>query len=277
MHRLDTFLHSLAAMAISTVLAHPAQAIQGAGPDSPDAYDPEVALQRSQAAIGNRVGDYVLLDSEGKSVRLTDFAGKPLLISLIFTSCYHTCPVTTRYLARAAANAREVLGKDSFHLLTIGFDSSNDTPESMHAFARSQGINEQNWSFLSGSPEAIANVVSDLGFIYFPSPRGFDHIVQLTIVDRDSVVYRQVYGEAFELPWLMEPLKELVYNRPRADSSQLDGLLDRVKLFCTVYDPATGRYKFDYSLFIQIGVGFMMVLSIAVYLLREARRGRDRV
>jgi len=51
-------------------------------------------------------------------------------------------------------------------------------------------------------------------------------------------------------------------------------LVDRVRLFCTVYDPASGRYEFDKSLFIQIAIGFLIVLSVAVYLFREFRKSR---
>ncbi|MCJ7556692.1 MAG: SCO family protein [Gammaproteobacteria bacterium] len=239
-------------------------------------YDSEAALKRSQAAIGNTLHDAQLVDINGHAVNLTDFSGKPLLISLVFTSCYHTCPVTTRYLAKAVANAREVLGKDSFNIVTIGFDTLHDTPDSMAAFAKSQAIDTSNWAFLSGTAESMASLVKDLGFIYFPSPRGFDHIVQLTVVDRDSRVYRQVYGEAFDLPWLMEPLKDLVFNRPSSTDATLASLTDRIKLFCTVYDPTTGRYKFDYSLFFQIAIGFMIVASVSIYLLREVRRSRRR-
>jgi protein SCO1/2 len=56
----------------------------------------------------------------------------------------------------------------------------------------------------------------------------------------------------------------------------LSGLLGRVKLFCTVYDPTSGRYTFDYSLFIQITIGLMVVLTVLGYLIIEAVRARRR-
>ena len=96
----------------------------------------------------------------------------------------------------------------------------------------------------------------------------------MTVVDRDGVIYRQVYGAAFELPWLIEPLKELVFNRPQPGSHLISDLVGRIKLFCTVYDPNTGRYKFDYSLFVGIAVGAVIVLAVAIWLLVEIRRTR---
>lgn len=244
-----------------------------------DRYDPDRALEISQAAIGNTIGDYVLLDRLGAPVHLrSDNAGRPLVISMIFTSCHHVCPATTKHLASAVEAAREALGTDSFEVVTIGFDVAHDTPQAMAAFARKQGVsNEPHWRFLSASQETVEQLQRDLGFIFFPTARGFDHINQTSIIDRDGVVYNQVYGVTFELPWFVEPLKDLVFNRPGSSGHLIAGLVDRIKLFCTVYDPTTGRYRFDNSLFVQIAAGLTFILGLIVYLVREiifARRFR---
>lgn len=237
-------------------------------------YSDDEALKISQAAIGRELENLEFTDGFGRPVSLSDYRGQPLLVSLIFTSCHHVCPALTRHLAPAVDAAREALGRDSFQVVTIGFDTTNDTPERMQDFARKQGISDPAWTFLSASSETMAKLVENVGFIYFPTPRGFDHITQITIVDRDGMIYQQVYGGTFELPWLVEPLKDLVFNRPQSANSFFSGMVDKVKLFCTVYDPNTGRYHFDYSLFFQIAIGAMGVLGVMAYLLVEIRRAR---
>lgn len=237
-------------------------------------YDPERALEISQGAVGTTIGNYQFIDRLNRNVSLHDYAGKPLIISMIFTSCHHVCPMTTKHLDQAVKAARDALGNDSFEVLTIGFDTANDTPAAMAAFAREQGVNADGWRFLSGSKETIEALSAELGFIYFPTPRGFDHINQVTIIDRDSTVYNQVYGVTFELPWLVEPMKQLVFNRPESRGHVVASLVDRVRLFCTVYNPASGRYEIDNSLFIQIAIGFIIVISVAVYLWRGFRPAR---
>ncbi len=238
-------------------------------------YDPERALQISQASVGKTIGDHELVDHLGASVRLReDHAGRPLVISMIFTSCHHVCPATTKHLAKAVDAAREALGTDSFDVVTIGFDTAHDTPEAMGAFARKQGVNEPHWRFLSASKETIQQLSDDLGFIFFPTARGFDHLNQSTIINRDGVVYSQVYGVTFELPWLVEPLKDLVFNRPGSSGHLVAGLVDRIKLFCTVYDPTTGRYRFDNSLFFQLFAGSTFILAVFLYLVREMFKAR---
>ncbi len=239
-------------------------------------YDAESAIELSQAAIGRPLGDFQFYDRQGRAVQLSGYLGRPLLISMIFTSCHHVCPAITRHLDTAVQAARDALGEGSFQVLTVGFDTAVDTPDAMRVFARKQSIDDTNWAFLSGSAETVAGLVENIGFVYFPSPRGFDHINQVTVIDREGVVYRQVYGAAFDLPWLVEPLKELVYNRPQPGDHLAAGLLNRIKLFCTVYDPNTGRYKFDYSLFVGIGVGALIVLSLIIWLLLEYKRARGK-
>jgi protein SCO1/2 len=254
----------------------PAIAMGQSGEIDIDSYDADQALNISQGAIGKPLGDLQFTDSQGASVDLQNYLGKPLLISLIFTSCYHVCPAITRHLAIAVSHAREVLGDESFNVLTIGFDTAVDSPEAMSVFASAQGVGDSTWSFLSAEQETMEQLVDNIGFVYYPSPRGFDHINQVTVVDRDGLVYRQVYGAAFDLPWLVEPLKQLVFNRPQAAGDFAANLVNRVRLFCTVFDPTTGRYRFDYSLFVQIGVGAMAILAVASWLLMEGLKSRRR-
>lgn len=263
---------ALLLFAAATTSAAPAAA---GNPAADDRYDPELALSLSQQAIGKSLGDYELADAYGNTVRLrSDYAGRPLVVSLIFTSCHHVCPATTKHLAEAVDAAREALGDDSFDVVTIGFDVANDTPQAMAAFARRQGVDDENWRFLSATSESIRQISEDLGFIFFPTPRGFDHINQSSVIDRNGTVYSQVYGVTFELPWLVEPLKEIVFNRPSSAGHLFGGLIDRVRLFCTVFDPATGRYRFDNSLFVQIAVGATTILAILFYLFNEILKSR---
>ncbi len=232
-------------------------------------FDRDRALQISQAAIGNRPGSYTFQNIDGERVSLSDFAGKPLIISLIYTSCYHICPTTTRHLAEVIDAADEALGKEKFNVISIGFDAFRDNPPMMKQFAVKQGIDPGRWQFLSSDAQTIKALSEDLGFVFFPTANGFDHLIQTTILDGEGVVYRQVYGMDFEMPLLVEPLKNLVYSR--TDSGLFEGLSDRINLFCTVYDPAQNKYKYDYSLFIGMFIGFVCVLVLGLQLFKEWR------
>lgn len=235
--------------------------------------DGQAALAASQAALGRELSGFQFHDTSGRAISLERYRGKPLVVSLIYTGCSNTCPVITQTLFDALSAAAEVFGTDAFAAVTIGFDAAHDTPERMRAFRRSQGVRLANWTFLSGDAPTIDALAQTVGFAFTPSPAGFDHMVQTTILDGEGRIYRQVYGDDFAPPSLVEPLKTLVFGTESTVFS-LDGLIDRVRLFCTVYSPSSGRYRFDYSLFIGMGAGLSVLGLLALILLREWRRSR---
>lgn len=259
-----------------------AAAIAGAavhGPVDHDArmpaYDEKQALQISQAVFGKAPRDVTFTRADVADgtdpVRLSGYRGKPLVVSFVYTSCYHICPTTTQHLAKIVRTARAALGTDSFRVVTIGFDTPKDTPAAMRRFAREQRVDLPGWDFLSVDAETMRQLTTDFGFQYFSAPQGFDHLIQATVLDADGKVYRQVYGMNFDTPLLVEPLKELVFGTPRTVSF-LESLGNRIKLFCTVYDPATDRYRFDYSIFLGGIIGLISLGLVAFLVVREWKR-----
>jgi len=234
-------------------------------------FDSDEALKTSQAAIGQQMGDYVFRGRNGDAVKLSDFRGKPVVISLIYTSCFHICPTTTKNIARAIKAARSAVGDGQFTTISVGFDALHDTPERMRSFARQQGVaSESNWRFVSADKSTIARLATNMGFIFKPSPKGFDHLIQTTIVDKEGKIYRQIYGMNFDPSILTEAMKELVFGLSPATLS-LSSLTDRIRLFCTVYDPASGTYKLNYAMIFGMIVGIFMLLVTGVFFYRFLR------
>jgi len=228
------------------------------------------ALADSQAAIGRPLLDVSMRDHTGKPVRFSDFAGKPLLVSLVYTGCFQACPVATQFLAQAVRTAREALGNDRFRIVSIGFNQPFDDPSAMAAFRRQNGIDDPDWHFLSPDPAQVDALTANLGFTYEATPKGFDHVTQVTVVDADGVIYRQVYGENFDLPMLVQPLKELLSGQASRNLT-LENVWEKVKLYCTVYDPNTGGYRVNYSLFFEIFAGMTTLGAMLWFVLRQLR------
>lgn len=246
-----------------------------AGEAAPAVFDEKEILRISQAAIGNQVGDYAFIDRSGRKVRLSEYRGKPLVISMIFTHCPFVCATTTRSLSTLKAS-QAAFGEDSFGVLTVGFDTENDTPEAMDDFAKRMGINLSNWEFVSSDPETVKKLSRDLGFTFYPTDEGgFDHITQTTFIDAQGKVYRQIYGEEFDNKTLIEPLREMIYNIKTAEPG-LAGLSNKIKLFCTVYDSKEGKYKVSYNYFYGIGLGFLITFLVVWWIALEYRRSPKR-
>ena len=254
-----------------TLLAESPFSLEAKSKSSIQKFQNKEALEASQNAIGNQLSNFSFTDSSGRGLKLHDLKGKPLVLSLIFTSCYQTCPMTTRHLSSVVEKAREALGHDKFSVAILGFDSQFDSPLAMKHFAKKQGIENANWNLLSADPKTIKAFTKELGFLFYTSPNGFDHMVQATIIDAESIIYRQVYGEVFDTPLLIEPLKELILGRPQPNNTILADLINKVRFFCTNYDPASDSYHFDYSLFIGMIIGALIIILIIVFLVTEYR------
>jgi protein SCO1/2 len=237
-------------------------------------FDRKTALDTSQSAIGNQLDEYHFFTSQGQKKKLSDYKGKPLVISLIYTSCYHICPTTTKHLDKVVGKAQSVLGEDSFNVVTIGFDTANDTADAMRFFAKQQSVNEDNWDFLATDKETIHQLSEQIGFQFFASPNGFDHLVQTTLLDKNGVVERQVYGIQFDTPHLIEPLKQLIFGE-EVDHSLFQEISNKIKLFCTVYDPYSDSYKFDYSIFVGLFIGLTIGGLMIFLFIREWRYSKS--
>ena len=228
----------------------------------------EMAVELSEGAIGNELPPLEFRDIDGKAVSLHSLRGKPVLVSLVFTGCTDVCPMIVQNLRLALEVAQEALGADSFSTITIGFDTKNDTPERMRSFARTQGVDLPNWLFLSGDQRSVQELSDAIGFTFVPSAGGFDHMAQVSVIDKDGYIYQQIMGGVFNPPAIVEPLKDLMFDQ-RKPFVSIAGLVDRIKLFCTIYNPNTGRYYFNYSLFIGIGIGIACLLLVMFWLFRE--------
>jgi protein SCO1/2 len=267
----------LLAAAVGLILFLVAGLLWGQGLPPRTTLEPRSALAISQAAVGTRIGDYTLHDGDGTPVRLARYRGKPLVVSFVYTGCVQVCPTTTRFLRDAVAEAQRVLGQDAVQVISVGFNVPFDTPAAMRDFQKRQGIDVANWRFLAADAATIDGLARDLGFVWAPTASGFDHLTQVSIVDPQGRVFRQVYGESVEAPMLVGPLRELITGAPAPRRSLAD-LVDRVRILCTVYDPRSGKYRLDYGLFIEIFAGLSMLGATAWYLAAEWRRQRmDRV
>ncbi len=238
--------------------------------------DEKAALEKSQAAIGNVVSDYAMLNRKEQPVRLADYRGKPLLVSFMYTGCFQVCPTTTKNLQKAVESLVNKVGADRFHVISIGFNQPFDGPMAMKSFALQNGIRLPNWDFLSPAQALVPELTRDFGFSYVQTSAGFDHMNQVTLVDAQGRIVRQIYGEVFTAEMLAEPLKTLLGGDTLPPQTvSIQEIIDRVRILCSIYDPTTGKYRVSYGIFMEIAGAVTFVLWLAIFYWRERRARRQ--
>ena len=244
--------------------------------DAPAALDERTALAAGEAAIGRVVPDYVLLDRQGREVKLSSYRGKPLLVSFIYTGCFQICPATTRALHEAVKGLDKLLAPDQFNVVSIGFNQPFDSPTALRAFAAQHRIDYANWEFLSPPPAIVAALARDFGFSYVATQGGFDHVLGVTLVDAQGRIHAQVYGDRMDAQRIGEPLRQLLTAGPGSSSLQLVDVIERVRILCTVYDPDTGTYRYKWGLIFELIGGLGFFITVAAYFIVEWRNRRRR-
>lgn len=115
------------------------------------------------AKARNYFTDLPVVTHEGKSVKFyTDLLkDKVVLISLFFSSCKESCPITLSKLSHMQPMLEGDLGKNVF-FISITLDPENDTQEKLKTYVENFQP-QPGWIFVTGSPENIKTITRRLG------------------------------------------------------------------------------------------------------------------
>jgi protein SCO1 len=115
---------------------------------------------------GEPVPDVRLVDQDGTKRHLSDWRGRVLAVTFIYTRCPMPdfCPLMDRQFA---AVQREASGdpqlRDRLHLVSVTLDPSFDRPPVLLDHARRVGAQPEMWSFVTGDGEDLSRFGSRFG------------------------------------------------------------------------------------------------------------------
>lgn len=139
-------------------------------------------------------GDFTLPSSTGKNVSLSQFRGKPVLLTFGFTSCPDVCPGVLARM-RSAIETLPDHGKET-QVLFVSFDPQRDTVTVLRDYL---AWFDPAFIGLTGSEKQIADVTHLYKVVYMPdaSPAGdslmYTHSDYIYLLDQQGRV-RRLYG-----------------------------------------------------------------------------------
>lgn len=115
---------------------------------------------------GTPAPDFRLTDQFGKQVSLSQFKGKPVVLTFLYTHCPDVCPLTAEKLRIVMQN----LGSDAQRVavLAVSTDPKGDTPEAALNFSKTHKMVDY-WHFLIGTREGLAPVWKAYGIYAEPA------------------------------------------------------------------------------------------------------------
>jgi protein SCO1/2 len=182
----------------------PAPRLEGIWPDDRASTDAVAAGQRHLREdthdrgnavyrdLGETLPDFALYDQSGRVVQSGRFRGKQVMLNFIYSRCpfANMCPAATMKMMatqRLAAQAHIA----NIEFVSVTLDPEHDTPGVLHDYASARGIDTTNFSFLTGPPGAIRDLLTQFGVVAESEGEILKHtLATLLIDDRGRIVWR---------------------------------------------------------------------------------------
>ncbi|HTE85089.1 MAG TPA: SCO family protein [Dehalococcoidia bacterium] len=129
---------------------------------------------------------FQLRDSSGQGYSLSQFRGKVVVLTFLYTHCPDQCPLTAeilRHADEAADHPKDVV------YLAVSIDPNGDTPDSIAQFTQDHHLDAlgDRWHYLVGTPPELQGVWKSY-YIYAPADpsiaAGTDHTTGMYFIDK---------------------------------------------------------------------------------------------
>lgn len=168
-------------------------------------------------AQGDVVPDFKLRNQDGRAIHTSQFRGKDLLVTFIYTRCPspNFCPLVTRNFA--AIHKRLAVSPalhSKTHLLCISFDPDHDTPDRLRAYGATYIGSDakdafDDWDFAVPDKPALLEMAKffDLG-ITNETDETITHTLSTTLIGVDGKVVRFYPGNEWTPEQIVADVKQ---------------------------------------------------------------------
>ena len=162
---------------------------------------------------GDEVPDDGMQDQEKRTRKLSDWRGRALAVTFVYTRCPlpDFCPAMDRRFAelQRAIQADPAL-RARAHLVSISIDPAHDTGDVIRAHAAARGADPATWSYLTGSQPSIDRVTSRFGVSRIDDKDAagtITHNLRTAIVDTQGRLVKTYSGNDWTVDAILADLR----------------------------------------------------------------------
>jgi protein SCO1/2 len=157
------------------------------------------------------------VNQAGEPVDLSRLRGKVVMLTAVYASCPHTCPVI---LAQAKRVIGELTDEERADLRLVGvtMDPAHDSPEVLADLAGRHGMERPVYNLVTGEPAEVERILDEMGIARTRDPETgvIEHANLFLLLDREGkIAYRLTLGDRQER-WLASALRVLLREPPHA-------------------------------------------------------------
>jgi protein SCO1 len=168
---------------------------------------------------GDEVPDVTLVDETGATRRLSEWRGRALALTFIYTRCPlpDFCPLMDRHFA----DVQQLVMDDpalrgQVQLLSISFDPSYDAPAILATHMKKVGADPSIWNFMTGDEAEVESLAGALGVSIMregSDPANVVHNLRTAVIDGRGRLVKTINGIQWEAPELVSDLRSVVGRR----------------------------------------------------------------
>ncbi|MGZ8847421.1 MAG: SCO family protein [Pyrinomonadaceae bacterium] len=174
---------------------------------------------------GDEISDFGLVNQDGKRIHLSQYKGKALALTFVYTRCPQPDQCTLMSNNFAAIDRELVKTPDVYdrvHLLTISFDPDYDTPKVMRSYGaghtgRYSDESFQHWEFLTGSKDEVKGIAQFFGLRYYVDTESGDeqviHSLRTAVIGPDGKLFKLYRGNEWKPEEIVADLKTLAAGK----------------------------------------------------------------
>ena len=143
---------------------------------------------KSQAiASGQAVPDFSLTDQSQHSIKLSQFSGKVVALTFIYTRCPlpDYCFRLSNNFGQLQKRFRTRMGSNLV-LFSMVIDPAHDQPTAVADYAKTWKADSHSWHFLTGPLPEIEKVARAFDMNFYPDEALFVHSFHTVVIDREG-------------------------------------------------------------------------------------------
>ena len=204
--------------------------------------------------------DAVFRDEAGRTVTFREVLPKdrPAILQVGYLRCPMLCSLVMNALVRGIQGVDWTVGTQ-YDVISLSVNP-NEGPELADAkkagYVAEYGrpASAAGWHFLTGDEAQIRRVTEAVGFEYRLQPNGeYSHAAAVFVLTPDGRLSRVLYGVKYQPADLRMALLE-------ASQGRIGTTLDRIILWCHIYDASAGGYVLLAMRVMQLGGALTLVV-----------------
>jgi len=174
---------------------------------------------------GEAIPDFALVNQDGKPIRLSQYKGKALALTFIYTRCPQPDQCTLMSQNFAAIDRELQKLPDVYsqtHLLSITFDPDYDTPRVLRSYGASHTERYsdetfQHWEFATGTKDEVKGMTQFFGMRYYHDTESSEeqviHSLRTAVIDKNGKLVKLYRGNEWKPTEIIEDLKTLAMQK----------------------------------------------------------------